>query len=167
VLAGEPVQVTGSYGPSVTTWSWIPDQGINCSDCPNPVLNPLQTTVYTLTVFDALGCSESATAHLIVDDFSFFVPNVLMMNSMIPENAAIYFYSNNPESLDQFHFRIFDRWGELVFETNDPSQGWFGEYKGQPVRPGVFSYFIDFVLINGERIDTKEIHRKGTITVIR
>lgn len=67
--------------------------------------------------------------------------------------------------LTNFNLRVFNRWGELVFETNNPDDGWDGSYKGvlQPV--GVYVYFIEYTGYEGE-----ELHKfsaSGNVTYIR
>jgi len=58
--------------------------------------------------------------------------------------------------------RIYDRWGELVFESNSKNVGWNGTYKNNPVDPGVFVYYLDVICY-----DNQEFFKKGNITVIR
>src|SRR5437868_3089549 len=48
--------------------------------------------------------------------------------------------------------RIFNRWGQLVFETNDMDKGWDGTYNGKPLMPGVFVFYLDAVCLNGTEI---------------
>ncbi len=62
----------------------------------------------------------------------------------------------------EIHFVIYDRWGEKVFETDDINTGWDGTYKGQPLNLGVFVYFIQGKLKNGD-----EIKKKGNFTLLR
>jgi gliding motility-associated-like protein len=59
-------------------------------------------------------------------------------------------------------FKVFDRWGEKVFETSDPAVGWDGRYKGQMENAGVFMYEFNGTLTTGEKIN-----RKGNITLMR
>ena len=59
-------------------------------------------------------------------------------------------------------FKIYDRWGELVFATTNLAKGWDGTFRGQKVNPGVFVYHLNVICYN------KEIfNKKGNITVIR
>jgi gliding motility-associated-like protein len=58
--------------------------------------------------------------------------------------------------------KVFDRWGELVFSSNDPKIGWDGTYKGKAADPGVFVYYLKVVCYNKE-----EFFKKGNITLIR
>ena len=57
---------------------------------------------------------------------------------------------------------LYDRWGEKVFETHDVNVGWDGTYKGKPVDPAVYAYYVE--LTTG---DDKKIVQKGDITLIR
>ena len=65
-------------------------------------------------------------------------------------------------SNDEFIFRIFDRWGNLVFETYDPTEGWDGTYKEKACDPGVFVYYFEALCI-----DNQKYFEKGNITLIK
>ena len=65
-------------------------------------------------------------------------------------------------SVTEFTIIIYDRWGEKVFESNDPEKTWDGTYKGKSMDAGVFVYFINATAISGEKII-----RKGNISLIR
>ena len=63
---------------------------------------------------------------------------------------------------EEFVFRIFDRWGNLVFESFDPSTGWDGNYKGKACDPGVFVYYFEALCIDNEKY-----FEKGNITLLK
>ena len=58
--------------------------------------------------------------------------------------------------------RVFNRWGELIFESTDPSQAWDGSFRGQPVNPGVYTYYIQ-----GLCLDLKNFIYTGNVTVLK
>jgi gliding motility-associated-like protein len=58
--------------------------------------------------------------------------------------------------------QIFDRWGALVFETEDPKNCWDGSYKGVSVNAGVFVYDFNATTKNGATIN-----KKGNLTVVK
>ena len=60
------------------------------------------------------------------------------------------------------HFQIFDRWGQLIFETEDINEGWDGYIAGKEANPGVYVYVVNSKLINNETIV-----EKGNVTLIR
>jgi gliding motility-associated-like protein len=66
------------------------------------------------------------------------------------------------KGISQFLFTIYDRWGEKVFETTDISIGWDGNFKGKPMDPGVFVYYVTGKLENGDAIN-----KKGNVTLLR
>jgi gliding motility-associated-like protein len=61
-----------------------------------------------------------------------------------------------------FKMKIFNRWGEKVFESNNQSDSWDGMFKGVMQNPDVFTYLLQVVYLDG-----KEVTRKGTITLVR
>ena len=65
-------------------------------------------------------------------------------------------------NITSMSFKVFDRWGELVFETTDQDEGWDATYKGKPVDPAVFVYWLEVVCADGQ-----QFFNKGNVTVIR
>jgi gliding motility-associated-like protein len=59
-------------------------------------------------------------------------------------------------------FRIYNRWGQIVFQTNNPNQGWDGNYNGKPQPMDVYAYTLEAIYFDGTRTT-----RKGDITLIR
>jgi gliding motility-associated-like protein len=64
--------------------------------------------------------------------------------------------------VNSYTFRVFDRWGQNLFETHDPREGWNGKLKGEELPQGVYVYHVTF---NGA--DGKEFKRRGTITLVK
>lgn len=64
--------------------------------------------------------------------------------------------------VSDFSLNVFDRWGEKVFESNDPSKSWDGTFRGKTLDPNVFVYFINANVNGGDKI-----HKKGNISLIR
>ena len=65
-------------------------------------------------------------------------------------------------SYENFNFSVYDRWGELMFETTDDAIGWDGTYKGKICDPSVYAWYLK-VSCSGE----DEVFEKGNITLIR
>jgi gliding motility-associated-like protein len=59
-------------------------------------------------------------------------------------------------------FQLFDRWGNMVFETNDNAICWDGIYKDKPMNTAVFAYYLYVILDNGDVVE-----QKGNITLVR
>jgi len=64
--------------------------------------------------------------------------------------------------VEKMELKIYNRWGELVFESNNQLTGWDGTYKGELVQPAVFVYHLKVYCIDGQ-----EYFKKGNVTVIR
>jgi len=88
----------------------------------------------------------------------FYVPNAFTPDGknpvFIPVNAFV--------NATDYTFSIFDRWGEKVFETHDPSTGWDGTYQSKKANEGVYVYWIKYASSKGEDFQTK-----GTVTLLR
>lgn len=101
--------------------------------------------------------SISNIAQAMQDPF-FYIPNAftpLGLNPVfIPVNTFI--------SKTDYTFSIFDRWGEKIFESNDPAVGWDGTYQSVKAKPGVYVYWIEYKNSKGE-----SVNKKGTVTLIR
>ncbi len=167
LIAGGTGQVVPlSYSANATTFNWTPDKTLSCIDCPNPFATPKFTTTYKVQVTDANGCISSRTLTLIVlcNDKNFFIPNTFSPNN---DGANDRFYPRG-RGLERIQaLRIFNRWGELVFEkrnfpANDPASGWDGTYKGKSASSDTYVYMIDIICENANIITYK-----GNITLIR
>lgn len=149
---------------SVTGIEWSPVDGLSCTDC----INPLVLTYNDYTIYDALifysgaygaQCSTSASTLVKVENnLRYFIPNAFTPNGD-GTNDFLFVYG---ESLKNVSLMIFNRWGEKVFESNNQFDGWDGTFKGNPVAPGVFSYYFE-----GEYLDGKKVSQKGTVTVLK
>lgn len=160
--------MTINYGSSVILngtggglYSWSPPEGLSCTNCANPIANPTVTTLYNLTVTNNLGCTNSDPMNVFIEYIcgDVFVPNVFSPNG---DNQNDVLYVEN-RCLESIEFLIYDRWGEKVFETNDPKQGWDGSYKGSPMNGGGFVYYLRARLVNQDEI----IVKKGNILILR
>ena len=112
-----------------------------------------------LEAISDIGCIDTTCQPLeaivspILDVVTAFTPNGDGLNDRA---IAIGF------GLDQFTFRIYNRWGQLMFETNDIRSGWDGKFKGKDQPMDAYGYTLDAVLLDGTRVQ-----KSGNITLIR
>ena len=88
-----------------------------------------------------------------------------MPNAFSPNGDGIndiYKAKDGYQSLTEFHAYIFNRWGQKLFEWNDPAEGWDGTYKGKPVKDGVY-----FCLVKAKGADGKVYNIKKDVNVLR
>jgi gliding motility-associated-like protein len=88
-----------------------------------------------------------------------FVPNTFTPNN---DGKNDIFRVRGP-AYHKFYFAVYNRWGELMFETNDPNAGWDGTFKGMSSDPGVFGWYLKASCGEG----SEEVFRKGSVTLIR
>lgn len=150
------------------TFAWTPTDFLSClnDDCSNVFLNPVNTTTYLVTITDQDGCIaiDDLTIH-VIKNRPVYIPNVFSPNGDGINDGFTLF--TGPAVAEIHRLRIFDRWGELVFEgknfaPNNEALGWDGIFLGQPVNSGVFTYMADVLFIDGEFVQFK-----GDVSVVR
>lgn len=145
----------------VPDYFWYPDNGfIDCLDCQEVTVFPLQTTTYTVNIVDDDGCQAETSIVVYVDpdDKILFAPNAFTPNG--DENNDIFMVYG--VGIDEFELQIFNRWGELVFQSDDQYKGWDGYFKGKLQNPDVFVFHVRAIYLDGyEKI------LKGSVTLIR
>lgn len=146
---------------------WTPVSYLTCSDCLNPYVDSLfQTTSYRLLVRDSSGCEKAASVRVQVEkELILEVPNVFAPDQQGNDKFFPFAYEKTLKEIDLF--RIYTRWGELVFEQrkfppNDPVYGWDGTFEGQKLNPAVFVWYLEATFVDG----TKRLY-KGDVTLIR
>lgn len=147
----------------VLSYTWFPDQWISCTNCSDPVLSPLETMTYCVEGMDNNSCVGKACAVVEVNstgNHDFSLPNALSPNGDgINDSFCVQGWDICNEN---FNVKIFDRWGEKVFESEDPNFCWNGIYEEKLLNADVFVYSI-----KAKYKDGTEISKKGNITLIR
>ncbi|HAP00423.1 MAG TPA: hypothetical protein DCQ93_00725 [Bacteroidetes bacterium] len=145
------------------SWIWNPGYGLDDSTILQPTASPTTTTTYTITADNGLGC-------LAVDSVVVFVnpgelPLLFFPNAFTPNGDG------NNDLFDYFNFgfekvwlRIYNRWGQLIYETDLPHDGWDGMVDDAlPAAMGVYVYYA--IATSSSRNFTQTY--KGNFTLIR
>ncbi|MBN8782799.1 MAG: gliding motility-associated C-terminal domain-containing protein [Terrimonas ferruginea] len=166
LAVGSAVQLRATGSADVTVWRWSPAYNLTCIDCPAPSASPRQTTKYVIDVTNEGGCSarDELTVYVVCNNGNLFVPNTFSPNG---NGMNEVFYPRGKGLQKIRSFRVFNRWGELVFEAqnfnaNDAAAGWDGTYRGKKLAPDVFVYSIEVVCENNEILSYK-----GDVTLLR
>ncbi len=141
-------------GPGYSSYLWLPNNETSQS------ISVLTSGDYSVTVINSDGCSASDQINLKDScPMYIFVPNVISAD----KNGSndIFTWGGNIK-IKTYRLEIFNRWGEKMFETEDPTKGWDGSYKKELVIQGVYWYQIECKDTNDEKH-----FLKGTITVLR
>ena len=132
---------------------------MSCVSCAQPIASPSESTWYFVTVTNANGCQATDSIFVEVDpSSSLYIPNIFSPND--DGNNDVYLVRGKGISL--FLLQIYNRWGQLVFESNDIENGWDGTKDGNPFNQGVFVYKITATMSSG-----KKINETGNVTLIR
>jgi len=161
ILPNASSQLTGLPSGNFT-YTWTPSLGLSNPSVANPQATIEQTTVFTLNVSDGL-CTGSDTVLIKVFDSICGAPFVFVPNAFSPnkdgQNDKLYVRGPFIES---FIFRVYDRWGELVWESTNLSDGWDGTFRGKLLDPDVYDYYLQATCVGG-----LENIIKGNVTLIR
>jgi gliding motility-associated-like protein len=149
---------------NLTQISWTPAIGLSCSDCLNPAAMPTLSTVYQISVTDKSDCTTSGTLVVNVMEqkpIAIYIPNAFSPND---DGVNDRFEILLPTGIVFKKVKIYDRWGELVFQTDNPQNGWDGTYKNKPMPLDVFIYVLDYAY---SRSPEQEVNISGDVTVLR
>jgi gliding motility-associated-like protein len=161
VAEGSTVNLYGE--PSgYASYTWTPGEGLVNENAQSTQATVEQETIYTLSVSDGV-CTKSDTTKIQVYQFICGDPYLYIPNAFSPNgdnnNDVLYVKGT---LIKEMVFRIYDRWGELVFESFDRADGWDGTFRGRPLDPDVYDYYLKVICI-----DDEESIIKGNITLIR
>ncbi|MEO1412843.1 MAG: gliding motility-associated C-terminal domain-containing protein, partial [Bacteroidota bacterium] len=163
---GDSLILRAAISAPYDSLSWSPTRHLSCAHCPNPVASPPQTTLYQVKVYDRNGCSAEDQLRLRVErERPVYVPSAFSPNGDgVNDHLQIY----TGEAVERIlAFRIFNRWGELVYELGTAKgenlpEGWDGHLRGRPLNPGVFVYQLR-VLFNDGGI----VEYEGDLTLVK
>jgi gliding motility-associated-like protein len=140
---------------------WSPAAGLDDSTSRTPVASPLHTTDYVLTVIDGNNCIARDTVQVFV-----IVKNLLLVpNAFSPNRDGrndIFRIIRHLNVMKLLEFRVFNRWGQLMWETNDLNAGWDGTFKGEPQPVEVYQFYIKAI-----NWDSEYMIEKGNVTLVR
>ena len=163
---GVPVTLPFTYSSNVTTWSWTPTNYLNCADCSTPAASPTFDQQYKVSVTDANGCSDSANilVKTICNGVNYWLPNTFSPNG---DGINDIFYVRGDNLYNVQSMRIFNRWGQLVFErknfpANSAADGWDGTFNGHPSPSDAYVYIVEVICNNAQVV---ALH--GDISLVR
>ncbi|TNE78350.1 MAG: PKD domain-containing protein [Bacteroidetes bacterium] len=149
---GDTVYLTGDSWPgSVYLWN----------DASNDTFNNITTNGrYWLNISNMCGSASDTFEIQFVDcDCISYIPSAFSPNNDDTLNG---FFGPTYCPVQNFRMIIFNRWGEIIFESTDINLLWDGTYQGEPVMEGVFGYLIQYIDVKGDIINDR-----GNVTVLR
>jgi gliding motility-associated-like protein len=161
ITAGESVSIQTTGGNSYT---WTPATDLSCTDCANPTATPSSSTEYIVSATDANGCAGQDTVYIKVsiECGEYFVPTAFSPNESGPTANNTLCVFGVPACVAELDFTIYNRWGEVVFQTTDITKCWDGTYKEKLMDSGIFVYKLYVKLV-----DDTIIEQSGNTTLVR
>ena len=160
---GYQLTVNGDLA-DIYDYTWSGSTDLSCLICFDPLVSPVQTTNYSFTYHYGDLCAETQTIQLRVEEAVLVIPNIFTPNG---DNKNDKFVIVIPKKFSGTisAISVYDRWGNLVYHQNDPTQtdGWDGRYGGKDAEQGVYVYKID--VIKPSAINTEYL--TGTLTLLR
>lgn len=166
INVGKTTELEPTISSDVVSVIWSPTGSIFRNTYPDITVKPNINTEYTVEVKNRGGClaRDKVTVFVLCDGANVFIPNTFSPNG---DGANDIFYPRGTGLFKIKTLRIFNRWGEIVFErssfnANDLSAGWDGTYKGVKLPADVFVYMIDIICDNNSILPYK-----GNIALLR
>jgi gliding motility-associated-like protein len=162
VIIGQFIPISAIAGSNFT-YTWTPEiKNLNCTNCYNPISTTTDNVTYSVTVEDIpLGCFKTINTYKVNVDprTTVDVPTAFTPNGD-GHNDVIYVDGWGIKSLN--YFKIFNRWGQLLFETNDIKTGWDGRFNG--IQQNMETYVYQ---VSAETYTKETLTKAGTFKLLR
>jgi len=152
INVGQTLDLIPAISADVKSVMWNPTGSIFRSSFPAISIKPRETTTYTVEVKNDGGCSarDNVTVYVICNGANVFIPNTFSPNG---DGSNDVFYPRGTGLFSIKSARVFDRWGEVVYEksdfrANNAAAGWDGTYKGKKLNADVYIYVIEILCDN-------------------
>jgi hypothetical protein len=156
IVIGQPLQMTGSGAPF---FKWSPSFGLTNPAISNPIATLNDSITYVMETFTEEGCFATDTIHIRVFKT---LPDIFVPNAFSP-NGRNNVLRPIPVGISALEFfRVYNRWGQLVFQTIDPRKGWDGRVAGKLQDGGTYVW-----MVQGKDYTGKTVSRKGTAVLLR
>jgi len=148
---------------TASTFHWSPPDYLDNPFTPNPIatihLN-IDLIKYLVTATDPVGCSEQDSIKVHVFKT---LPDIFVPTAFTPGNSINNIFRPIPVGISSLqYFRIYNRWGQLVYSTSAIGAGWDGRISGESQATGTFVWVVQGTTYTG-----KIISKRGTMTLIR
>ena len=119
--------------------------------------------LYTITVSDNNQCTSIDSVYIFAAQSLCQEPYIFIPNTFTPNgdglNDVLFVRGYN---LTEFHFMIYNRWGELIFKSHDQNTPWDGTFKGKTLAPDVYGYYVQCRCEDGQYFE-----KKGNVTILK
>jgi len=155
IIAFGATQLNAVTNEPVQSFKWTPSVGLSSDNIPNPIASPIKDVTYTVTVVTEKGCTSSDKVFIEVLGTP-SIPNTFTPNGDQLNDVWEIKYL---ESLPRCSIKVFNRYGQTVFNSVGYANPWDGNFNGQPLPAGPYYYILDPG--NGRKV------LSGYVTILR
>lgn len=157
VTDNHPLPLNGSGG---VLYRWSPPDGLSDPAIANPIALIKTSTSYVLTAYTPMGCETTDTIKIkVFKGPAIYIPNVFSPNG---DNRNDRFRMTAVGMTNIYYFRIFNRYGQLVYNSTNPKDGWDGTINGQPQPTGTYVW-----MVSGKDFAGQLHEQKGAFMLVR
>ncbi len=147
-------------GRNAVDFVWSPVAPLNNPFIANPIAVMKNDTYFYVHITDAIGCSDDDTIFIkVYEGPTYYLPNAFTPNG---DGLNDVFFPTPVGIRTTEYFRVFDRYGKLMYQTTAWLQGWDGTLKGKPASSGTYVWIIKGIDKNGSVVEMK-----GTVILLR
>ncbi|MFL5788086.1 MAG: gliding motility-associated C-terminal domain-containing protein, partial [Flavisolibacter sp.] len=159
IVKGDSVLLNGFVDGTHINYFWTPTSFMGNSKIVTPLVSPPSDQLFTLTAQSTLGCGTASSSVMVKVYNDIFIPNTFSPNN---DGKNDIFRIVAADGYRLLKFQVFNRWGQLIFNSNDLGKGWNGMYNTIPQPEDTYVYIVELESAYG-----RIINKKGTITLIR
>jgi gliding motility-associated-like protein len=167
IVINQPLQLNATSNDTTTAggdaFAWVPTTGLNNPNIADPVATfstGMDSIRYFVTATSGYGCTGFGT--VLVKVFS-TPPDIFVPNAFTPGGATNTIFRPIPVGISSLqYFRVYNRWGQLVYATSIIGDGWNGELNGRALETGTYVW-----MVQGRSYTGKTVFRKGTMILVR
>ena len=152
-FTNSPKQLTARTIGNDYSYSWSPSTGLDLPNIQDPIFDYNHNSAYLITLTSPQGCLtvDTLSVTIINPNDSNLAPNLFVAKAWTPNgdgvNDILYPITVNIKQLS--YFRVYDRWGQLMYETNILGKGWDGVYNGQKQVMDVYTWTVEGIGVDG------------------
>ena len=142
-----------------TKYTWTPADYLSCTGCSISVAKPLVSMLYTVNRVDRCFATSNTYTITVVERYTLDVPTTFTPNG---DGVNDVVYVKGFGIKDLVEFKIYNRWGNLVFQTSNIDEGWDGTFNGKSQPTDSYVYYVKIITYKNDEV----VEKKGTVTLL-
>lgn len=140
IIKGQSTSLDGTAAGTDVAYLWTPDINISGSSTLSPIVNPDTNQIYILNVYSNKGCKTATDSVLVKVYQQLYIPNAFTPNG---DGLNDTWDIETLKAYPGAEVKVYNRYGQTIFDNNGKSISWDGTFKGEPQQSGAYVYLID------------------------